>query len=98
MKNNTANAFYPGFTEKIWGVDGRGLVGSLCMCRREEQLSAISYEKSRLQIPLNIFDISDAIHSDAMRRNNGASAAINLTCSFDADGYKIARQTAKCVP
>lgn len=63
LKNNTANAFYPGFTEKdIEKWTEEGLVGSFLHVLTIEEANYLQSlaMKSRLQIPI-IFGI-DAIH------------------------------------
>ncbi len=98
LKNNTANAFYPGFTEKdIARWTEEGLVGSflhVLTLQEANYLQGLAM-KSRLQIPI-IFGI-DAIHGNAMAPDNTVyPTSINLACSFDTVmAYKIARQTAR---
>ena len=98
LKNNTANAFYPGFTEKDierWTEEGK--VGSFLhvMTLKEANYLQSLALKSRLQIPI-IFGI-DAIHGNAYApKNTIYPTSINLACSFDtAMAYTIARQTAR---
>ncbi len=98
LKNNTANAFYPGFTEKdIERYTEEGLVGSFLhvMTLKEANYLQGLAMKSRLQIPI-IFGI-DAIHGNAYApKNTIYPTSINLACSFDtAMAYTIARQTAR---
>ena len=98
LKNNTANAFYPGFTEKdIEKWTEEGLVGSFLHVLTIEEANYLQSlaMKSRLQIPI-IFGI-DAIHGNANAPDNTVYPTnINLACSFDTlMAYKIARQTAK---
>ena len=98
LKNNTANAFYPGHTEKDiikWTEDG--LVGSflhVLTLKEANYLQSLAM-KSRLQIPI-LFGI-DAIHGNAYAMDNTVyPTSINLACSFDtAMAYTIARQTAR---
>ncbi len=98
LKNNTANAFYPGFTEKdIERFTEEGLVGSflhVLTLKEANYLQGLAM-KSRLQIPI-IFGI-DAIHGNALAPDNTVyPTSINLACSFDtAMAYTIARQTAR---
>ena len=98
LKNNTANAFYPGFTEKDierWTEEGK--VGSFLhvMTLKEANYLQSLALKSRLQIPI-IFGI-DAIHGNAYApKNTIYPTSINLACSFDtAMAYTIGRQTAR---
>ena len=98
LKNNTANAFYPGFTEKdIERYTEEGKVGSFLhvMTLQEANYLQGLAMKSRLQIPI-IFGI-DAIHGNAYApKNTIYPTSINLACSFDtAMAYTIARQTAR---
>lgn len=98
LKNNTANAFYPGFTEKdIEEWTGQGLIGSfLHVLTLKEANNLQSFAmKSRLQIPV-IFGI-DAIHGNANAPDNTVYPTnINLACSFDTVmARRIARETAK---
>ena len=98
LKNNTANAFYPGFTEKdIEKWTEEGLIGSFLHVLTIEEANYLQSlaMKSRLQIPI-IFGI-DAIHGNANAPDNTVYPTnINLACSFDTlMAYKIARQTAK---
>ena len=97
LKNNTANAFYPGFNaDSVAGWTRRGLVGSfLHVVTLEEAnyLQSLALE-SRLAIPL-IFGI-DAIHGNANAPDNTVYPTnIGLACTFDTDlAYRIARETA----
>ena len=98
LKNNTANAFYPGFTEKDierWTEEGK--VGSFLhvMTLKEANYLQGLALKSRLQIPI-IFGI-DAIHGNAYApKNTIYPTSINLACSFDTTmAYTIGRQTAR---
>ncbi|NDW13696.1 beta-glucosidase [Bacteroides sp. 214] len=98
LKNNTANAFYPGFTEKdVEHWTEEGLIGSFLHVITLEEANYLQTlaMKSRLQIPV-IFGI-DAIHGNAHAPDNTVYPTnIGLACSFDLDmAYKIARQTAK---
>ncbi len=98
LKNNTANAFYPGTTTDDiikWTEEGR--IGSflhVLTLKEANYLQSLAM-KSRLQIPI-IFGI-DAIHGNANAPDNTVYPTnINLACSFDTlMAYKIARQTAK---
>jgi beta-glucosidase len=98
LKNNTANAYYPGATDKdVERWTEQGLIGSFLHVLTIEEanyLQALAM-KSRLQIPL-IFGI-DAIHGNANAPDNTVYPTnIGLACSFDTDmAYRIARQTAK---
>ena len=98
LKNNTANAFYPGFDEKdIERWTEEGLVGSflhVLTLKEANYLQSLAM-KSRLQIPI-IFGI-DAIHGNSNAPDNTVyPTSINLACSFDtAMAYTIARQTAR---
>ena len=71
LKNNTANAFYPGFDEKdIERWTEEGLVGSflhVLTLKEANYLQGLAM-KSRLQIPI-IFGI-DAIHGNALAPDN----------------------------
>jgi beta-glucosidase len=98
LKNNTANAFYPGVTEKdVERWTAQGLIGSFLHVLTIEEANYLQSlaMKSRLQIPV-IFGI-DAIHGNANAPDNTVYPTnIGLACSFDTDmAYKIARQTAK---
>lgn len=98
LKNNTANAFYPGLTEKdIEKWTEQGVIGSFLHVLTLEEANYLQSlaMKSRLQIPL-IFGI-DAIHGNANAPHNTVYPTnINLACSFDtAAAYVIARQTAR---
>jgi beta-glucosidase len=98
LKNNTANAFYPGITEKdVERWTEQGLVGSFLHVLTIEEANRLQSlaMKSRLQIPV-IFGI-DAIHGNALAPDNTIYPTnIGLACSFDTDmACKIARQTAK---
>ncbi len=97
LKNNTANAFYPGFNaDSVAGWTRQGLVGSfLHVVTLEEAnyLQSLALE-SRLGIPL-IFGI-DAIHGNANAPDNTVYPTnIGLASTFDTDlAYRIARETA----
>lgn len=98
LKNNTANAFYPGVTEKdVERWTEQGLIGSFLHVLTIEEANYLQSlaMKSRLQIPI-IFGI-DAIHGNANAPDNTVYPTnIGLACSFDTEmAYKIARQTAK---
>ena len=98
LKNNTANAFYPGITEKdVERWTEQGLIGSFLHVITIEEANHLQSlaMKSRLQIPI-IFGI-DAIHGNANAPDNTVYPTnIGLACSFDTDmAYTIARQTAK---
>lgn len=98
LKNNTANAFYPGVTEKdVEEWTQQGLIGSflhVLTLKEANYLQSLAM-KSRLQIPI-IFGI-DAIHGNANAPDNTVYPTnIGLACSFDSEmAHKIARQTAK---
>ena len=98
LKNNTANAFYPGTsTDDITKWTEEGLIGSFLHVLTVEEANYLQSlaMKSRLQIPI-IFGI-DAIHGNANAPDNTVYPTnINLACSFDTlMAYNIARQTAK---
>jgi beta-glucosidase len=97
LKNNTANAFYPGITEKdVEQWTEQGLIGSFLHVLTIEEANYLQglAMKSRLQIPI-LFGI-DAIHGNANAPDNTVYPTnINLACSFDTLlAYRIARQTA----
>ncbi|MCK9158987.1 MAG: glycoside hydrolase family 3 C-terminal domain-containing protein [Bacteroidaceae bacterium] len=98
LKNNTANAFYPGFTvDSVAKWTEQGLVGSflhVLTLKEANYLQSLAM-KSRLHIPI-IFGI-DAIHGNANAPDNTVYPTnINLACTFDTLlAYKIARQTAE---
>ncbi len=98
LKNNTANAFYPGVTDKdVEKWTTQGLIGSflhVLTLKEANYLQSLAM-KSRLQIPI-IFGI-DAIHGNANAPDNTVYPTnIGLACSFDTlMAYKIARETAK---
>ena len=97
LKNNTANAFYPGTTTddiEKWAKEG--LIGSflhVLTLKEANYLQGLALQ-SRLKIPV-IFGI-DAIHGNANAPDNTVYPTnINLACSFDTVmANKIARQTA----
>lgn len=98
LKNNTANAFYPGFTEKdVEKWTEQGLVGSFLHVLTLEEANYLQSlaMKSRLQIPL-LFGI-DAIHGNANAPDNTVYPTnINIACSFDTlMTRQIARETAE---
>lgn len=98
LKNNTANAFYPGTTvEDVQRWTEQGLIGSFLHVLTVEEANYLQSlaMKSRLQIPI-IFGI-DAIHGNANAPDNTVYPTnIGLACSFDtAMAYKIARETAR---
>ncbi len=98
LKNNTANAFYPGITYKdVEKWTAQGLIGSflhVVTVKEANYLQSLAL-KSRLQIPI-IFGI-DAIHGNANAPDNTVYPTnIGLACSFDTlMAYKIARETAQ---
>lgn len=98
LKNNTANAFYPGFsTTDLENLTKKGLVGSflhVLTIQEANYLQSLAMQ-SRLKIPV-IFGI-DAIHGNANAPDNTVYPTnIGLASSFDPEmAYKIARQTAK---
>ena len=85
LKNNTANAFYPGVTDKdVERWTAQGLIGSFLHVLTIEEANHLQSlaMKSRLQIPI-IFGI-DAIHGNANAPDNTVYPTnINLACSFD---------------
>ncbi len=97
LKNNTAQAFYPGFpadTIAKWTKEGR--IGSFLHVLTLEEanhLQSLAME-SRLQIPV-IFGI-DAIHGNANAPDNTVYPTnIGLASSFNPGlAHRIARQTA----
>lgn len=97
LRNNTANAFYPGTTSfDVENWTKQGLIGSflhVLTLKEANQLQALAMQ-SRLKIPV-IFGI-DAVHGNANAPDNTVYPTnINLACSFDTVmAYKIARQTA----
>jgi len=98
LKNNTANAFYPGFpASSVEQFAKDGLIGSflhVLTLKEANYLQSLAMQ-SRLQIPL-IFGI-DAVHGNAKAPDNTVyPTSIGLASSFDISmAYKIARQTAK---
>ncbi|ADV42268.1 glycoside hydrolase family 3 N-terminal domain-containing protein [Bacteroides helcogenes] len=98
LRNNTANAFYPGVTDMdVAAWIEQGLIGSflhVLTLKEANYLQSLAM-KSRLQIPL-IFGI-DAIHGNANAPDNTVYPTnINLACSFDTlMAYRIARETAR---
>lgn len=98
LKNNTASAFYPGFsTTDLENLTKEGLVGSflhVLTIQEANYLQSLAMQ-SRLKIPV-IFGI-DAIHGNANAPDNTVYPTnIGLASSFDMEmAYKIARQTAK---
>jgi beta-glucosidase len=98
LKNNTANAFYPGFSiADLENLTKNGLVGSFLHVLTIEEANYLQSlaMQSRLKIPI-IFGI-DAIHGNANAPDNTVYPTnIGLASSFDTDmAYKIARQTAE---
>lgn len=97
LKNNTAQAFYPGFSaDSVASWTRRGLVGSFLHVLTLEEanyLQSLAME-SRLGIPV-IFGI-DAIHGNANAPDNTVYPTnIGLACSFDLElARRIARETA----
>ena len=97
LKNNTAQAFYPGFSaDSVASWARKGLVGSFLHVLTLEEanyLQSLAME-SRLGIPV-IFGI-DAIHGNANAPDNTVYPTnIGLACSFDLElARRIARETA----
>ena len=97
LKNNTAQAFYPGFSaDSVASWTKKGLVGSFLHVLTLEEanyLQSLAME-SRLGIPV-IFGI-DAIHGNANAPDNTVYPTnIGLACSFDLElARRIARETA----
>ncbi|GHT63545.1 beta-glucosidase [Bacteroidia bacterium] len=98
LKNNTANAFYPG--TKLSDIEQwtkEGLIGSFLHVLTIEETNYLQSlaMQSRLKIPL-IIGI-DAIHGNANAPGNTVYPTnIGLACSFDTTmAYKIAQQTAQ---
>jgi beta-glucosidase len=98
LKNNTANAFYPG--TKLSDIERwtkEGLIGSFLHVLTIEETNYLQSlaMQSRLKIPL-IIGI-DAIHGNANAPGNTVYPTnIGLACSFDTTmAYRIARQTAQ---
>ena len=97
LKNNTANAFYPGFSaDSVAEWTRKGLVGSFLHVLTLEEANYLQSlaMQSRLAIPV-IFGI-DAIHGNANAPDNTVYPTnIGLASSFDLDlAYRIARETA----
>lgn len=97
LKNNTAQAFYPGVTDKdVAHWTEQGLIGSFLHVLTVEEANLLQglAMKSRLQIPI-LFGI-DAIHGNANCPDNTVYPTnIGMACSFDTlMAYTIARQTA----
>ena len=97
LKNNTANAFYPGFTaDSVAEWTRQGLVGSFLHVLTIEEANYLQSlaMQSRLGIPV-IFGI-DAIHGNANAPDNTVYPTnIGLASTFDTDlAYRIARETA----
>ncbi len=97
LKNNTANAFYPGFSaDSVAEWTKKGLVGSFLHVLTLDEANYIQSlaMQSRLAIPV-IFGI-DAIHGNANAPDNTVYPTnIGLASSFDLDlAYRIARETA----
>lgn len=97
LRNNTAQAYYPGFPAKeVERMTREGLIGSFLHVLTLDEanyLQSLSLQ-SRLSIPI-IFGI-DAIHGNANAPDNTVYPTnIGLACTFDPDlAYRIARQTA----
>ena len=97
LKNNTAQAFYPGFSaDSVATWTRKGLVGSFLHVLTLEEanyLQSLAMD-SRLGIPV-IFGI-DAIHGNANAPDNTVYPTnIGLACSFDLElARRIARETA----
>ena len=97
LKNNTAQAFYPGFPAKeVERMTREGLIGSFLHVLTLDEanyLQSLALQ-SRLSIPI-IFGI-DAIHGNANAPDNTVYPTnIGLACTFDLDlAYRIARETA----
>ena len=97
LRNNTANAFYPGFNaDSVAEWTKEGLVGSFLHVLTVEEANYLQSlaMQSRLQIPV-IFGI-DAVHGNANAPDNTVYPTnIGLACSFDTGlAYRIARETA----
>ena len=97
LKNNTAQAYYPGFpAREVERMTREGLIGSFLHVLTLDEanyLQSLALQ-SRLSIPI-IFGI-DAIHGNANAPDNTVYPTnIGLACTFDPDlAYRIARQTA----
>lgn len=98
LKNNTANAFYPGITDKEvaqWAE--QGVIGSfLHVMTQKEPITCNRWPwKSRLQIPI----LFGTMPYTAMLTHPETQSILRisiLACSFDTlMAYNIARQTAK---
>lgn len=85
LRNNTANAFYPGFNaDSVAEWTKEGLVGSFLHVLTVEEANYLQSlaMQSRLQIPV-IFGI-DAVHGNANAPDNTVYPTnIGLACSFD---------------
>ena len=97
LKNNTANAFYPGFSaDSVAEWTKKGLVGSFLHVLTLDEANYLQSlaMQSRLAIPV-IFGI-DAIHGNANAPDNTVYPTnIGLASSFDLGlAYRIARETA----
>ena len=97
LRNNTANAFYPGFSaDSVAEWTREGLVGSFLHVLTIEEANYLQSlaMQSRLAIPV-IFGI-DAIHGNANAPDNTVYPTnIGLAGTFDPDlAYRIARETA----
>jgi beta-glucosidase len=97
LRNNTAQAFYPGYSIEKMEQDIRdGKLGSFLHTLTIEEANHIQQlaMESRLQIPI-LFGI-DAIHGNANAPDNTVYPDnLALACSFDTImAYTIARQTA----
>ena len=97
LKNNTAQAFYPGFSaDSVAEWTRKGLVGSFLHVLTIEEANSLQSlaMESRLGIPV-IFGI-DAIHGNANAPDNTVYPTnIGLAGTFDPElAYRIARETA----
>ena len=97
LRNNTANAFYPGFSaDSVADWTRKGLVGSFLHVLTIEEANYLQSlaMQSRLAIPV-IFGI-DAIHGNANAPDNTVYPTnIGLAGTFDLNlAYRIARETA----
>lgn len=97
LRNNTANAFYPGFSaDSVAEWTREGLVGSFLHVLTIEEANYLQSlaMQSRLAIPV-IFGI-DAIHGNANAPDNTVYPTnIGLAGTFYPDlAYRIARETA----
>ena len=98
LHNNTANAFYPGYTiEGMENLTAAGGVGSFLHVLNMEEANYLQSlaMNSRLGIPI-IFGI-DAIHGNAMCRDNTVyPTTIGISGTFNPElAEEIARQTAR---